>query len=298
MKKNTELKFTVATVGGKVVGGESRMVSLAGLKHLKLLQRGSLTESDVAELAASMAREGQIAPIVLCNDAETIIAGERRVAAARLNAWSEISAIVTAIKPESGSAYSASAAENRERTQIDWIGCADYYLGLIKRGVFKNGKEAAEGLGVSAPTMSQYLTCAKYLTAEEKGKARDGKLTFKVGYKVAAERAKAKRVGGSPGPQAPQTIPAVSLDGDRLVWQAFSERDEAGNTGALHVEFAIPLQDRPATGKDGWSWVISEIRDLVQSFEARSAAALAKDEAEKAKDDGAGAGENEDSEPE
>ena len=118
--------------------------------------RKVFTEAEIASLAATMAEQGQLQPILLRSDPEqrgsyVIIAGERRWRAARFNGWPTM----LAIKHE-GDAEVATLIENLQRVDLTTVEEARGLDRLIK-GKGWTQAQAAEVLGKSKGEISATL---------------------------------------------------------------------------------------------------------------------------------------------
>jgi ParB family transcriptional regulator, chromosome partitioning protein len=113
-------------------------------------------EAEITALAATMAEQGQLQPILLRRDPEqrgsyVIIAGERRWRAARLNGWSTMLAI-----EHEGDAEVATLIENLQRVDLTTVEEARGLNRLIKEKGWTQA-QAAEALGKSKGEISATL---------------------------------------------------------------------------------------------------------------------------------------------
>lgn len=118
--------------------------------------RKVFTETEIASLAATMAEQGQLQPILLRRDPEQrgsyiIIAGERRWRAARLSGWPTMLAI-----EHEGDAEVATLIENLQRVDLTAVEEARGLDRLIK-GKGWTQAQAAEALGKSKGEISATL---------------------------------------------------------------------------------------------------------------------------------------------
>jgi ParB family chromosome partitioning protein len=118
--------------------------------------RKVFTEAEIAALAATMAEQGQLQPILLRRDAGrrddyVIVAGERRWRAARLNGWPSVLAI-----EHEGDAEVAALVENLQRVDLTAVEAARGLDRLIK-GKGWTQAQAAEVLGKSKGEVSATL---------------------------------------------------------------------------------------------------------------------------------------------
>lgn len=118
--------------------------------------RKVFTEAEIATLAATMAEQGQLQPILLRRDADqrgsyVIVAGERRWRAARLNGWPSVLAI-----EHEGDAEVAALIENLQRVDLTAVEEAKGLDRLIQ-GKGWTQAQAAEVLGKSKGEISATL---------------------------------------------------------------------------------------------------------------------------------------------
>ncbi|MCB4825427.1 ParB/RepB/Spo0J family partition protein [Roseicella aerolata] len=118
--------------------------------------RKVFTEVEIAALAATMAEQGQLQPILLRRDPDqrgnyVIVAGERRWRAARLNGWPTVLAI-----EHDGDAEVAALIENLQRVDLTAVEEARGLDRLIK-GKGWTQVQAAEVLGKSKGEISATL---------------------------------------------------------------------------------------------------------------------------------------------
>ncbi|MFC4169082.1 ParB/RepB/Spo0J family partition protein [Teichococcus aestuarii] len=112
--------------------------------------------AEIAALAATMATEGQLQPVLLRPDPERrgawiLVAGERRWRAARHNGWASLLAIV-----HEGDAELAALLENLQRVDLDPVEEAHALRRLLSRRGLTQGR-AAELLGRSPAEISATL---------------------------------------------------------------------------------------------------------------------------------------------
>lgn len=121
------------------VSGELQRLPLSEIEVPRLRLRTSL--EDVPELAESLATVGLLNPIIVtANDGRyRLVAGERRLSAARLLGAEAIDAIVRALKPGEDP-YEAELIENAQRRQLSDEDEADAFILLVRQ----RGKEMQE----------------------------------------------------------------------------------------------------------------------------------------------------------
>lgn len=205
--------------------------------------RKRFDEAEIAALAATMAAEGQLQPVLLRQDPERrggwiIVAGERRWRAARRNGWPSLLAIA-----HEGDAELAALLENLQRVDLAPVEEARALKRLLARRGINQGR-AAEMLGRSPAEISatlRLLTLPEDFLAEapavprnvlvelarlEDGPVRErlirlaraGELTVR-----AIRAARPARAAPSPSPSAPAGLPAALL----REWRAGLERRRA-----------------------------------------------------------------------
>lgn len=143
---------------------ETTLLSLADIQLGKLqsaIRHRPSGGEDVESLADSMAKVGLLSPIIVRreeDDTYTVLAGARRVEAARSLGWEEIPANVVDFADEA----SVILTENGERKQLSYSD-----LALIAKEIRSNGRgrplsqaKIAEKLRLSQPTVSRLLELA------------------------------------------------------------------------------------------------------------------------------------------
>lgn len=108
-------------------------------------QRVEVEDEGIIELAASMRRVGMLVPVVVCRrgDSFVLVAGHRRIAAARSAGLHDVPAVVR--EAEGASAKEVSFAENLFRKDLSPIELAAAISDCHKRGTLTI-EELAEGL--------------------------------------------------------------------------------------------------------------------------------------------------------
>lgn len=194
------------------------------IKTIKVSDRIRKDFGDIDELAASLARIGQIQPIVLDSD-NNLLAGGRRIAAAIHNGWTEIDA-VRLEELDSVGKKEVELEENLRRKDLNWVEEVQavkslYDLKVSKYGavedkVFRNEeaytiRDASSDMDKSIGMVSMDLNLAKALIefpiiAEEKSKASAWKrFRREKETKIRTEQARRTR-------SVPETTPDDSLD--------------------------------------------------------------------------------------
>lgn len=117
---------------------------------------------DVTELAASLDAHGMIEPVIATRrDAGgfTIIAGHRRVAAAREAGWQEVPVLVRDDLTDPGAALEAMIIENLQRSDLTPLEEANAFRDL--RGLGLTQTDIAERVGINQGTVSKRLSLLK-----------------------------------------------------------------------------------------------------------------------------------------
>lgn len=131
-------------------------------------QRSSL-DKDVSVLAEQMAKAGQIQPIVIHADGR-LVAGERRLTAARSLGWAEIKCTVVE-KLSAEQAFLIELLENIARKELSWQDTAKAILHYHKLRVEAipewNIKATGGDIGLSQTSISIYLRVADRLSDPE-----------------------------------------------------------------------------------------------------------------------------------
>lgn len=132
---------------------------------------------DTKRLQASLKLHGQLMPITLANDGETILSGNRRVVAARALGWKTIEATVSEIAPHSPEALDIILASNvqDEMDTLEQLHVLQAYEVIHGIPVTR----AAERVGIS-PSRVRYLiklskACEEARTAVQAFERSDGK---------------------------------------------------------------------------------------------------------------------------
>ncbi len=136
--------------------------------------RKTFDEDKLKELAASIARHGILQPIVVRQNGEryTIVMGERRYRAARLNGLTSVPVIVRTL--EDAQAMEAALVENLQREDLNPVEEAAGIRYLMEQQDLTQ-EEAAERLGKSRPAVANALRLLT-LSAPVLELLREGKL--------------------------------------------------------------------------------------------------------------------------
>jgi ParB family transcriptional regulator, chromosome partitioning protein len=144
---------------------------------------------DVTELADSMAKDGQLHPVIarLLKDPKApelkleIIVGKRRWLAAK-HAGIELEVDIRKLDDES--AYRAMVGENSFRTDLSDYAKAKSYAKALERGLYKNAAEMAEKLRISTAVLGAFLGFAKLDPAVIAKVAHLEKMSARTGYEL------------------------------------------------------------------------------------------------------------------
>ena len=147
--------------------------------------RNHFDEADTAELAASIEQHGVLQPIVVRTTADggyELIAGERRLRAARLAGLTHIPAVVR--ESADGQQLELALVENLQRQDLNAIEEAAAYRELIDRFELSH-EEVARRVGKSRVAISNSLRLLD-LTPETREAIADGRITEGHGRALAA----------------------------------------------------------------------------------------------------------------
>ena len=147
--------------------------------------RNRFDEAETAELAASIALHGVLQPIVVRAAADggyELIAGERRLRAARIAGLSNIPAVVR--ESADGEQLELALVENLQRQDLNAIEEAGAYRELIDRFALSH-EEVARKVGKSRVAVSNALRLLD-LTPETREAIADGRITEGHGRALAA----------------------------------------------------------------------------------------------------------------
>ncbi len=129
-------------------------------------ERARKDYKDIAGLATSMSTKGQIDPITI-NDKNILVAGGRRLAAAKLLEWEHIHAV---IRPgDEFDQFEVELIENLMREDFIWHERAPLISKIHEMYMAKHAKwsirATSKAIGVSKTLVQNQLTLAKYLIA-------------------------------------------------------------------------------------------------------------------------------------
>lgn len=146
-----------ASAGPAMLGTrEARMVPLAGLRANPHQPRKSMTDEGLEELASSIRANGVLQPILVRHATEglEIVAGERRVRAARLAGLEEIPALVCSL--EESESMKVALLENIQRENLNAIEEAEAYQAIMEH-YGATHQELADLLGKNRSTVTNML---------------------------------------------------------------------------------------------------------------------------------------------
>ena len=156
-----------------------------GLERNRHQPRGKFDDEELAQLAASIATHGVLQPIVVRTNASggyELIAGERRVRAARLAGLSTVPAVVRDSTSEQ--LLELALVENVQREDLNPIEEAQAYRELIDRFGLTH-EEVAQRVGKSRVAVSNALRLLD-LAAETRGAILEGRISEGHGRALAS----------------------------------------------------------------------------------------------------------------
>ncbi|OGS05362.1 MAG: hypothetical protein A3G41_06710 [Elusimicrobia bacterium RIFCSPLOWO2_12_FULL_59_9] len=140
-------------------GGGVHLIPLAKIRPNRLQPRKKFNQEALQQLAQSMQTSGLAQPIVVTSDQSTgefdLIAGERRLRAAKMLGWKEIEAHVRAEVAENQKLELA-LIENLQREDLNPIEQALGFLRLIKEFQFTQN-QIADVVGKSRPAVANMM---------------------------------------------------------------------------------------------------------------------------------------------
>ncbi|HEY8021067.1 MAG TPA: ParB/RepB/Spo0J family partition protein [Thermoanaerobaculia bacterium] len=150
---------------------------IAVLRPNRLQPRTQFDEAKLGELAESIRTQGIVQPLVVTSEGDgtySIVAGERRLRAARLAGLEEVPVVVREVADDR-ERLELALVENLQRSDLDPIEEAEAYQGLQK-DFGLSLEEVAARVGRSRPTISNTLRLLK-LPVEVRDLLRDGRIT-------------------------------------------------------------------------------------------------------------------------
>lgn len=130
---------------------------IASIKVSRWQPRQRLDESEIEELARSIANQGLLAPVVVrpCGEGRyELVAGERRLRACQRLGWTEIPALVRSLGEKE--AAEAALVENLQRADLHFLEEARAYQQLLTEFQMTQ-EELAARLGKSQPAVANKL---------------------------------------------------------------------------------------------------------------------------------------------
>ena len=150
---------------------------VAKLRPNRLQPRTRFDEASLAELAESIRAQGIVQPLVVTSEGDgtySIVAGERRLRAARLAGLEEVPVVVREVADDR-ERLELALVENLQRSDLDPIEEAEAYQGL-QQGFGLSLEQVAARVGRSRPAISNALRLLK-LPTEIRDLLRDGRIT-------------------------------------------------------------------------------------------------------------------------
>jgi ParB family transcriptional regulator, chromosome partitioning protein len=137
--------------------------------------RATIDRNEIENLAETMRHHGLLNPITVMDAAEnyTLVAGQRRLLAARHLGWETIDALVV-----SGNAQELALIENIQRVDLHPIELADSLRKLVREKGWRH-EDAAAAIGKARSTVSELLALADHLSDAVKGEWRASRVGSK-----------------------------------------------------------------------------------------------------------------------
>lgn len=251
-----------APAKAQLPAGESvRRIPVDKVRPNRLQPRQDFSEESLEALAASIKAHGLAQPIVVCadgGDRYELVAGERRLRAAKLAGLSEIDAIVRPAVADT-QRLALALLENLQREDLNPIEAATGFQRMI-RDFGVSQAQLAQSLGKSAPAVSNALRLLE-LEPEIQACLRDGRLSEGHGKALLAlpearrralwkralvekwpvrrlERAAAEAAEPAPPrPAAPPEARAVQGELQKLFGTKVEVRAGAAGKGAIKIHF-------------------------------------------------------------
>lgn len=166
----------------------ARLIPLADIDPSPDNPRKDFEEEPLAQLAASIAEQGLLQPIVVRPKGERfeIVAGERRYRALRLNSATEALCLVREGDDEA-TTRALRIIENLQRADIKPIEEADAFLALAELDPKKwNATTIGKAIGMSDRFVAQRISIARNLAPDLKEKLKAGELKIEIARSLAA----------------------------------------------------------------------------------------------------------------
>src|SRR4051812_16743016 len=141
--------------------GDVRTVPLSSIVPNPLQPRKSFSDSELAELAASIRENGLLQPLVVRpagNGRYELVAGERRMRSVQRLGWTEVPVLVREV--EDDALLVLALVENLQREELNPLEEAEGYRTLVDRFGFTQ-EEIAQAVGKERSTVANLLRLLK-----------------------------------------------------------------------------------------------------------------------------------------
>jgi len=166
-----------------------------GLKDIKIdliddnprQTRLTMDQNYLKELADTIKKDGLMQPISVIKSGDRFIlrAGQRRLAAHKLNNMATIKAIVEDIEHTDKGLFEASIIENAHRQNVDPLELAISFEKALEDGFYLSQSELAAAIGKTEGLVSQYLSILKLSsTIKDRLSSREISVGVKELYKI------------------------------------------------------------------------------------------------------------------
>lgn len=166
-----------------------------GLKEIKIdliddnprQTRLTMDPNYLKELADTIKKDGLMQPISVIKSGDRYIlrAGQRRLAAHKLNSMATIKAIVEDIEHTDKGLFEASIIENAHRQNVDPLELAISFEKALEDGFYSSQSELAAAIGKTEGLVSQYLSILKLSsTIKDRLSSREISVGVKELYKI------------------------------------------------------------------------------------------------------------------
>lgn len=166
-----------------------------GLKDIKIdliddnprQTRLTMDQNYLKELADTIKKDGLMQPISVIKSGDRFIlrAGQRRLAAHKLNNMATIKAIVEDIEHTDKGLFEASIIENAHRQNVDPLELAISFEKALEDGFYSSQSELAAAIGKTEGLVSQYLSILKLSsTIKDRLSSREISVGVKELYKI------------------------------------------------------------------------------------------------------------------
>ena len=192
-------------------GGKPREIPLDLIDHNPFQTRSAVNEEQLAELAASIAANGVVQPVLvrpLAGGRFQLIAGERRWRASKIAGKTTVPAILRQVSDEQ--AMEITIVENLQRADLNPMEQARAFERL-SREFHMTQEQMAQRTGKDRATVSNFLRLLK-LPASVQSRVESGQLTF--GHARALLGAPGTRGDGKSGPADRRQFAICSPNGE------------------------------------------------------------------------------------